>query len=288
MAEAHVYFVLAVPPPTHLDAAARVMAERLGGHAIDQRQVLLKGVPWIVTWREDLADAQAFAQELSAAGLEAHAWHEKALEAVPVPLEARAFRVADGILEVTDRRETLRIAAKDVLLVLRARTEHETETRTETTQKKTNLAALAMGLPISSSKVTQDRQRDQERAFFVLVYTATAAVRLSQLGLDFTGLGTAMQPTATGNYQALLAMLTGLCPHATFDSRLERMAGRLATMPGEVRNTTNKPDRKTTVRAATTAHDNGTAATGWRQARVDRQGLRRHQLCRSRSARRSL
>lgn len=250
------HFVLAVPPATDVDAAARTLANLLGGHAIDHKQVVLKGVPWIVTWRETLPEAQQIAHELSTAGLQAHAWHERALDAVPVPLEARAFRVADGILEVTDRRETLRIPTQDVLLILRARTEHETETRTETTQKKTSLAALAMGLPISTNKVTQERQRDQDRAFFVLVYTATAAVRLGQLGLDFTGLGAAMQPTATGNYLALLDLLEQACPHATRDSRLEKMAGRLAVMPGEARNSTNKPDRKTTVRATTLAHDN--------------------------------
>lgn len=250
------YFVLAVPPPRDVDAAARALAELLGGHALDRRQVLLKGVPFIVQWLETLDEAQATAVSLQNAGLEAHAWHERALEAVPAPLEARAFRFEADHFVVSDRHETVRIPLRDVMLVLRARTEHTLETSTETTKKKTHIAAMAMGLPISKSKTTQERQREQDQTWFVLVYTATAAVRLPQLGMDYTGLGERMQATATANYQCLLDMLGAACPDARFDGRLERVAGRLASMPGEARRTTDRPDRKTTVRAATLAFDN--------------------------------
>ncbi len=250
------HFVLAVPPARDVDAAARALAELLGGHALDRRQILLKGVPFIVQWTEALPEAQAMAVALQNAGLEAHAWHERALEAVPTPFEARAFRFDPDHLIVSDRRESVQIPLRDVVLVLRARTEHMVETSTETSQKKTNIAAMAMGLPISKTKVTQERQREQDQAWFLLIYTATTAVRLPQLGLDYTGLGARMQATATANYKCLQDMLGAACPDATFDARLERVAGRLATMPGEARRTTDRPDRKTIVRAATLALDN--------------------------------
>lgn len=250
------HFVLAVPPARDLEAAARALASLAGGLAIDQRQTLLKNVPLIPLWSEDLAQVQAAADALRAAGLDAWALHERAMTAVPEIQSARLFALEPDALVTSDRIVQTRIAFADVLLILRARVDSQVQTLTETTKKANHVQTLLTGIP-SRAKVTQERQTEGQQQAFALVYTATTAVRLPCDGMDFSGMGQHMQAGALANYQRLIELLVAACPQATFDPRLERVAGRLPVMPGDQKRMTAQQVKPgITKRESSLAYDN--------------------------------
>lgn len=278
-------FVLIVPPQTvggglptwDPSRAAAAMAAEFGGSPYDQRQVLLKNLPLATGWQ---SDTHVVAQRLAAAGLEAWSLPASALDTLPVAVEARSFRLTDAGLEaIAQGGVSLTLPWPSVELVLRARTEFQVNATTETTKKKTNLAAMAIGLPIGSKSTTVERNQTVGDTWFAVLCARrpNLVLRLTRDGLDYSGLGSAKGPGALVNYVTLLELVERRCPGARIDPRLEKAAGRIPPVPAEARRSVTKSG-KTTVAEAVSNADNAEAVAFagqllWLAERLRRAGI---------------
>ncbi|MSP93084.1 MAG: hypothetical protein EXR79_15000 [Myxococcales bacterium] len=258
---AELHAVVALPPATEPDRACAALAASLGGSPYDHRQTLLKNVPWIVAWRPHQA-ALALAAECSGAGLPTRMWTADELADTPEPFLARSFRLGARGFEVSGRAgERVLLLYAKVALVLRARAEQSTTTTIETVQRKTSMAALAIGLPIATTKRTTERDTAFQQSWFALVYglDPDVCIRLDRDVLEYGGLGPAMAGGAIANWLALLGAIEAACPGATRDGRLEKAAGKLVGVPLEVQTARASKDRKTKVSTTTMGTDNAGA-----------------------------
>ena len=247
------YGLLIVPPVTDINLAAPALAQQVGGTAYDQRQPLLRNLPFIAAWRDEVAPVRAMAQILVAAGVPAWPIAQAALEVGPPLLAARQFRIDARGITVASRQETAQILWRDVALALPCRADFGEATTTITTTKKQSLARLAMGVPIAGKKVETEQEKSIDHAFFCLVWAKTSQptghellVRLDREGMDFSGLGAAMTGSSTSNYLALLQRVQAAVGPA-WEPRLERAGGKIVPISGPPVSNKVAPDRKTTV-----------------------------------------
>ena len=253
--------VVAFPPARLPDRACQALATALGGSAYDQRQTLLKNVPWVVGWRPQ-AVAIPLAAALAEATLPAHVWTADQLADAPDPFTARSFRLGARGFEATGRGgERVLLLYDKVALVLRARAEQSTTTMIETVSRKASMAAMAVGLPIATTKRTTERDSASQQSWFALVYglEPDVCVRFDRDLLEYGGLGPKMVEGAIANWLTLVAALEAACPHATKDARLEKAAMKLVGVPLEVQTARARKDRKTKVATITTGTDNAGA-----------------------------
>ncbi len=256
------FFLLALPPCAQVDLAAQALGALTGTPAIDARQILLRGAPFIAQWLEDSGPAQVAAQALRDATLVNWPLHEDALARVPQALAARSFRFENDGLWASDRHTELVLPYSDILLIARMRSDQATETVTQTTERKTNtLVMLTTGMPIGRTVTTTDRQKSAQNHYFSLVFTADAAVRLPCEGLDYGGLPGPAQASSFTNYTQLLTILAQKSPGAVVDARLERIAGKLQLQPGAPGHQRLEREGKSTkVRSQSLQFDNEDAA----------------------------
>ncbi len=256
------HFVFVVPPEGDVSAAAKAVAAATGREAIDVRQALLKGAPLVVAWTSGEPEAAALRSRLLSAGVEAFAFPEEVLAALPEPLEARTFALERDAFVARDRAGAeVRLAYAEIALIVRARSEATTHTVTETTSRSLSKAGLAFGVPISK-KTTSSSASDSVRIEpFALAYRLDppAAVRLAREALDYRGLGEGLGPASLTNFAELLRRLETACPGARRDSRLDRAAGKIAGVPAEARRSFRREGRGITVSQRSTSSDNAEA-----------------------------
>jgi len=250
--------LLIVPPAADVALAAEAMAGVLGGSAYDQRQILLKHMPLATGFQLDTARA---ARTLAAAGLPAWDLPARVLDTLAEVQEVRGFTLTDTTLEAKlARGESLSLPWNAIELLLKARTSFEQTATTETTKRKTNLAALAIGLPIGGTKTTKEQSQQFGDTWFTLLCARRPGVvlRLGRDDLDYAGLGSAKGPGALVNYLRLLEHIEPRCQGAVRDPRLEKAAGRIAPVPAEARTSVTRSG-KTRVAEALASADNAEA-----------------------------
>lgn len=248
------YGVLLVPPAEDVDVAARALAQALGSSAYDQRQPLLRGLPWVVAWGEQVEPARELAGRLRAAGLQAWPISQAALEMDADVMDVRGFSLGPDWLSVSDRSgRVVQALWSDIGVVLPCRADLGQSVTTHTTTKKTSMVKLAMGVPIASKQVETAKSQSVESNFFCLLWLRTSQpassevwLRLDSDGLEYTGLGPERTASSTTNYLLLLQWLQRLAPSA-WDARLERAGGKIAPVPLPPRNSKDQVNRKTSV-----------------------------------------
>lgn len=248
------YGVLLVPPAADVDAAARELAQALGSSAYDQRQPLLRGLPWIAAWNEQVEPVRQLAARLRQSGLEAWPISQAALEMGADVLDVRTFSLSQSGLNVADRAgQSVQAAWADVAVVLPCRADVGQSVTTQTTTKKTSMVKLAMGIPLASKQTETAKNHSVESNFFCLLWLrktqpdgGEAWLRLDSEGLEYTGLGQERTASSTSNYLLLLQWLQRLAPGA-WDARLERAGGKIAPIPLPPRNSKDQVNRKTSV-----------------------------------------
>lgn len=256
------YAVLLVPPARDVDAAARELAAVVGAAAYDQRQLLLRGLPWLAAWDDNVEPVRQRAARLRTVGLEAWPMARAALDLPHQVLDARSFSLSQEGLAVADRAgQGLRARWSEVGAVMPCRADAGHSLTTVTTTKKTSAVKLAMGVPIASKKVESDTTQSLDNRFFCLVWLRRAEphggdawLRLDSDALDYAGLGQGKTASSTSNYLLLLQWLGKLAPHA-WDPRLERAGGRIAPIPLPPRSSREQLSRSTTVASETRAWD---------------------------------
>ena len=255
------FALLLHPPAQNADAVAQLLAQQLGGTAYDHRAPLLRGLPYLAGWHPDAQIVMARAAELRAAGLPAWAVARAALERTPELQTARAvawddaslrWGFRDGAAGLTQRA----VAWQEIALALPCRSDSSQETITATTKKTTNLAAMAVGLPLSTKKTTTERSLETDSRFFCLLWLQERGelVRIVAENTDWSGMGAAMRHGALANYQALLDTVRMRAPVA-WDPRLERAGSKLGTTTLPAQNATDRIGSKTTVETKTRVWD---------------------------------
>ena len=254
------FALLLHPPAQDPDLAAQKLAQTLGGTPYDHKGPLLRGLPYLTGWHTDAQVVMARAADLRTVGLPAWAVARAALERTPDVRSAKAVAWDADQLQLgfrdglTTLQETLPWA--EIALALPCRSDSATEVITATTTKKTNMAAMAMGMPLSSKKTTTERDVETSSRFFMLLWLQARGelVRIDAENTDWRGLGAAMRYGALGNFQALLEVLKARAP-AAWDPRLERAGGRLAATTLPLQKSLEGTGTKTTVATKTRAWD---------------------------------
>ncbi|MBI5611241.1 MAG: hypothetical protein HY902_20375 [Deltaproteobacteria bacterium] len=246
------YGILVIPPASDIQKAATVLAELAGGTAYDQRQKLLRNLPFLTAWSEQSVAVQRGANALREAGLQAWAISRAALDLLPDRIEVRSFARIAGGLELIGRTQSYRLKFEEIGLVLPCRADSGQTLTTTTVTRKVGLAQLAMGMPIPQKKVEVEQQKQFDQSFFCLLWPRRPGPDGDQLfelqaeGMDYGGLGGAKTASSTSNYLLLLDLLRQLAPSA-WDPRLERAGGKLAPIGVPARTSSDGQGTKTTV-----------------------------------------
>lgn len=245
------YAVMVVPPSADIGQSATVLAQVAGGSAYDQRQPLLRNLPFLVAWREDPAEVRAIAQQLRQTGVEAWPLSRAALDLTPQAEEARGLTFLPGGLQVRARQQVYSLLAADLGLVLPCRADAGQVTVVTTTTKKVGLAQMAMGIPIAKKVVETEQQREFEQRFFALLWARRAdglnvMFEIQAESMDFAGLGAAKTASSTTNFLTLMERLRQLAPSA-WDPRLERAGGKISPISMPQKNLVEKTGRSKTV-----------------------------------------
>ena len=248
------YGVLIVPPPADVDLAARELAFALGSTAYDQRQPLLRGLPWVVAWGDQVESARELAGRLRATGLQAWPISQAALEMNVDLIDVRSFSASVEGLSVADRvGRQAQAGWNDVGVVLPCRADLGQTVTTQTTTSKTSMVKLAMGVPLPSKQVETAKSHSVQSNFFCLVWLRSCQpggnevwLRLDSDGMEYTGLGQERTASSTANYLLLLQWLQRFAPSA-WDARLERAGGKIAPVPLPPRDSNDQVNRKTSV-----------------------------------------
>ena len=255
------YGLLIVPPVQDVAKGAAALAQAIGGTPYDQRQPLLRNLPFIARWNADAAVIRALAQPLVQAGVPAWPIARAALDVGPEVFSVRQFRFDAAGMAVASRQTQAQFRWDDVALVLPCRADSGEATTTTTTTQKQSLVRLAMGVPIATKKVEVESERTTDHAFFCLLWVRASQpggveliVRFASEGMDFTGLGAAMTGSATANYLAVLQRIQAAVG-AKWDSRLERAGGKIVPISSPPSQSKAAPDRKTTVQTVASAWD---------------------------------
>ncbi len=255
------FALLLHPPAQNPELAAQTLARQLGGTAYDHKAPLLRGLPYLAGWHEDAQLVSMRAAELRAVGLPAWAMAQAALDRTPEVRRTRAaswnegqlrcgFR--DGAAEMTWEH----IGWPEIALALPCRADSAQETTTATTRTTTNMAAMAMGLPLSSKKTTTERTIETDSRFYCVLWLAGRGelVRIDAEGTDWSGLGPVMRHGAMANFLALQEALRTRVP-AAWDPRLERAGGKLASTTLPPQSSSDRLGSKTSVATRTRSWD---------------------------------
>lgn len=251
------FALLLLPPTANTDVVAPLLAQQLGGTAYDHRAPLLRGLPLLVGWHEDAAVVLARAAALRQAGLTAWAVAREVLERTPDVQSVRAVAWDDAGLTCGFREgPAVTVAWTDIGLALPCRADSAQETLTSTTKQTTNYAAMAVGLPMSSKKTTTERSVETGSRFYCVLWLPARSElwRIDAEGVDWRGLGAAMQHGSLGNFQALLEVLRHRAS-AAWDPRLERAGSRVASTTLPPQSSRDKLGSKTTVATRTRSWD---------------------------------
>lgn len=223
-----------VKAPADAAAAAQTLATQAGLTLAEARMRLAAEPPALLA-RLPEATADALARSLCASGLQVLAVEELA----PPRLNARRFEIGERA-RFTDREgQALALHPGEVLAILRGLS--AVREATEQTVKGRSLAlgtaVLTGGLKLTKTteKTVRSQAEQTEQAVWVLGRAGEVAV-LRESVVDFTCLGSAMQPGRTANMLALAASLRAFAPAAFYDERLVRLGRR--TLPfvlGEAR-----------------------------------------------------
>lgn len=220
--------VAIVRAPPRIEEAAAALAAAAGLTLAESRMRLAPEPPALLARLEDGA-ADALVGSLRAAGLAALAIDAR----VPTGVDrTQAHRVEldhEGVTLTPRFGEAMRIAWADVRMVLRGSRESGSET--ERTEKSTSLS-LGMAVATGGLKVTRTSTKtvhSSETSIqqVILVYARDGrAAALIEGQVDFTCLGSDLQPSSTANMAALGRRLRERAPGAFHDERLLRLGRR--------------------------------------------------------------
>ncbi len=208
------------------------LAEALGSTVYEARARLSdpEGGPAVVANYGEIQAAWACAGRLRADGFSPILITPEEVESNATRFQVRGFTLGpQGFTAVSRRGETAEIAYREIDFMLRAtRLEERTETKT-TEQRKFSAgrALLSGGLMLTKKTRKVEQVTTEDRDEFIQLYVAARTpIVFHASGLNYQGLGAALQPSVAANFAQLIERLRQAAPQARYDDRLANRAGR--------------------------------------------------------------
>ena len=218
------YFVAIGTLATPIEAEAKALAADLGSTAYEERLVLAAGLPAIVLATTDEAAAHALRGKLVARGHRAQVCRATDVISADAMVPMRRFQLDAEALDSGDG--AARLPWTDVACFVRAKHVRVTQTTATVKEKKLALgrAVLTGGLLTRKTETREvvKRSEDTEQVLYVFPGDGTTPWLLRELATHYGGLGAALAPTATANFNAALELFRKRAPHARFDDSLLR------------------------------------------------------------------
>lgn len=220
--------VAIVRPPARPDEAAGALAAATGLTLAEARMRLAPEPPALVA-RLAPEKAALLVVALQKAGLAALAVD------VDVPTDedrTRGHAIAfepQGITVSPRLGEALVVGWTEVLAILRGARSSRLDVRRAEKSKRFSVGAAVMtgGLVMSRTATTTVRSSDETLEQVILLYARDGrAATLAETELDFSSLGTRMQPSSTANMVEIARLLRERAPGAYYDERLVRLGRR--------------------------------------------------------------
>jgi hypothetical protein len=214
--------------PTRPDEAARAVADATGLTLAEARMRLAPEPPALLA-RLESDKASILVAALRKAGLAALAVDARCPNDKDRTV-AHTFILDDSGVTFTPRvGDPMGVAWPDVLAILRGL--HASRFEVERTEKSKSFsvgtAVATGGLRMTRTSTKTVRSSDEAIEQVILVYTRDGrAAMLAERELDFSCLGTGMQPSSTGNMVELTRVLRGKAKGAYYDERLLRLGRR--------------------------------------------------------------
>ena len=217
-----------VRTPANAEVATRALAEA-AGLALAEARMRLAPEPPALLARLDPDKADAMVAALRGAGVAALALDAR----VPSDKDrtlARSVAVAAAGVAFTPRfGDPLELAWPEVLAVLRglraSRSEVERTEKSKSLSVGTAVATGGLKMTRTSTRTVRSSEESVEQVILVYARDGRAAT-LAETELDFSCLGSRMQPSSTGNMVALAGTLRGGAKGAFYDERLLRLGRR--------------------------------------------------------------
>ena len=217
-----------VRTPANAEVATRALAEA-AGLALAEARMRLAPEPPALLARLDPDKADAMVSALRGAGVAALALDAR----VPSDKDrtlARSLAVAAAGVTFTPRfGDPLELAWPEVLAVLRglraSRSEVERTEKSKSLSVGTAVATGGLKMTRTSTRTVRSSEESVEQVILVYARDGRAAT-LAETELDFSCLGSRMQPSSTGNMVELARTLRGGAKGAFYDERLLRLGRR--------------------------------------------------------------
>jgi len=209
-------------------ALARTLAKVLGCTAYEARSRLVSAGPSIVAHGPESRPLQDLASRLKVAGFRVLLLNTTAIERPGLWWEARSFELSPTAWRITTRDGSRTVMKwSQVNLIARGKALIETSSTEVHEGKRFSAArAIASGGMVRKKKVrTETTKTETEQEGFLHIYGPGSVIVIHETGVNYGGLGGGLQPTRSGNFIALLALMRKRAPHAKFDDRLLRHAG---------------------------------------------------------------
>ncbi|WP_338864424.1 hypothetical protein [Myxococcus stipitatus] len=261
--------VALVEAPPDMQAAALALASVTGMAPAEARMRLAPEPPALVARLAPEA-ADALVEKLRQVGLSVLAVDERGLGAGW--LLARRVTLGEETAVFSSRTgESLELPWREVIVVLRAassvrtRTEHREEPSKLDTAKAYGLAIASHGLLLPRTEAKTVRKETEETSQVIYVFSRDGqCALLSEHGMDFSCLGSAMQPSRIANMTMLMRLVCERAPEAFHDERLLRLGRR--PMPFVVGDSTQLSAGDVSVRRVSTVQGMDVLAEVMRQA----------------------
>lgn len=212
---------------------AKKAASVLGGTAYDMRASMNvpDGGPTVLTVLADAQAAEAARAQLQATGFTAAV---VAVAQVGPRIDVRRFEFTESAVVIDARQgPPLELVYGDVDLLIRASAVTTTSSTKTVKERKLSIgrAALSGGLINTRTTKSQQTTRSTDSDELLYLFRGDAApVRMSEHGLQFQGLGDAVQPSRTANFMYTTDVLRRRCVRAGYDERLRRRAVQAQTL----------------------------------------------------------
>lgn len=208
---------------------AKAVADSLGILVFEARQKIAGGGPRVLTSFAELQPAEDLAARLSQTGVPAFVLDPDSVRSGSQLFTVRRFVLGSQAMElesISGDQCILDYGAIELLLGANCST-GQTQTSYSTTERKFSLGKtlLSGGVPMTQKVTSEEILTSHERDESLCLYSRECGpVLFNRVGLNYTGLGDAMQMTRDLNFNKLKTAVRDLAPQAVYDDRLLKRA----------------------------------------------------------------
>ncbi|MEP6862365.1 MAG: hypothetical protein ABJE66_17200 [Deltaproteobacteria bacterium] len=205
-----------------VDVEAKALATDLGATPYETRMKLAAGLPAIVLSTTDAEAANRLAGQLRARKHRASVCRAGEVVAASAMVSMRTFHMDGEGLDTGVEQ----VRWSDLSAIVHARTPQQTEHHETVKEKKFSLgrAVMSGGLVLSKTVKREVTTHGESSEHVLYLFRASGDIPwlMREHGTNYSGLGTALDPTSTRNFMQAIELFRRRAPHARFDDSLVR------------------------------------------------------------------